>query len=71
MLGNITILTHPQNREADNNPYDAKRRILKNSGFALSKHAASEKTWNAQVIADRSDELFEMLVRCWRLHDTG
>ena len=51
MLGNMTILTHPQNREADNNPYDAKRRILKTSGFALSKHAATEKTWNAEVVA--------------------
>jgi Protein of unknown function DUF262/Protein of unknown function (DUF1524) len=70
MLGNVTILTHLQNREADNSSYDVKRRILKTSGFALSKHAATEKTWNAEVVARRSDALFELLVRCWRLHDS-
>ena len=71
MLGNVTILTHPQNREADNSPYDVKRGILKASGFALSKHAASEKTWNAKVIADRSEQLFELLADSWRLRVTG
>ena len=71
MLGNVTILTHPQNREADNSPYDVKRRILKASGFALSKHAAAQKAWNAEVIADRSEELFELLADCWRLRETG
>jgi hypothetical protein len=69
MLGNVTILTHLQNREADNSSYDVKRRILKTSGFALSKHAAAEKIWNAEVVARRSDALFELLARCWRLHD--
>ena len=71
MLGNVTILTHPQNREADNSPYDVKRGILKASGFALSKHAAAEKVWNAKVIADRSEELFELLADSWRLRETG
>ena len=69
MLGNVTILTHLQNREADNSPYDVKRRILKTSGFALSKHAATEKIWNAEVVARRSDAFFDLLARCWRLHD--
>ena len=69
MLGNVTILTHLQNREADNSPYDIKRRILKTSGFALSKHAATEKIWNADTVARRSDALFDLLARCWRLHD--
>ena len=69
MLGNVTILTHLQNREADNSPYDIKRRILKTSGFALSKHAATEKIWNADAVARRSDALFDLLARCWRLHD--
>jgi hypothetical protein len=71
MLGNVTILTHPQNREADNSPYDVKRRILKASGFALSKHAAAQKVWNAEVIAGRSEELFELVAGCWRLRETG
>ncbi|HEU4378419.1 MAG TPA: DUF262 domain-containing HNH endonuclease family protein [Hyphomicrobiaceae bacterium] len=71
MLGNVTILTHPQNREADNSPYEVKRRILKASGFPLSKHAASQKVWNAAVIAGRSEQLFELLADSWRLRDTG
>jgi hypothetical protein len=70
MLGNVTILTHLQNREADTSAYDVKRRILKTSGFALSRHAATEKIWNAEVVARRSDALFELLARCWRLHDS-
>ena len=71
MLGNVTILTHPQNREADNSPYEVKRKILKASGFAISKHAAAQKIWNGEVIADRSEELFELLADCWRLRETG
>jgi Protein of unknown function DUF262/Protein of unknown function (DUF1524) len=67
MLGNVTLLTHQQNRDAGNKPYKDKRGTLKRSGFELSRHAAKEKTWAAEVIARRTDELVALLATAWRL----
>lgn len=66
-LGNLTILTHQQNQLADTKPYGAKRKILRDSGFALSKEAAKARTWTAAAIDARSEKLFQMLVKHWRL----
>jgi hypothetical protein len=65
----MTILTHEQNRLADTATYDVKRKILKDSGFALSRDAAMKyKVWTPDVIAERSQYLFDLLVEHWRLH---
>jgi hypothetical protein len=66
-LGNLAILTHQDNCAADTKPYEIKRKILKASGFALSKDAAKEKVWNAGVIEARSERLLQMLIGHWRL----
>jgi Protein of unknown function DUF262/Protein of unknown function (DUF1524) len=66
-LGNLAILTHEDNRTADTKPYEVKRKILKASGFALSKDAAKEKAWTAAVIEARTERLLQILVAHWRL----
>jgi hypothetical protein len=66
-LGNLAILTHQDNCAADTKPYEVKRKILKASGFALSKDAAKEKVWTAGVIEARSERLLRMLIEHWRL----
>lgn len=66
-LGNLTILTHQQNQLADTKPYGVKRKILRDSGFALSKEAARARTWTAAAIDARSEKLFQLLVKHWRL----
>jgi uncharacterized protein DUF262/uncharacterized protein DUF1524 len=66
-LGNLAILTHRQNRDADTKPFDVKRKILRSSGYALSKDAAKERTWTAKEIDARTKRLYQMLVRHWRL----
>lgn len=68
-LGNMTILTHEHNRLADTATYDVKRKILKESGFALSRDAAAKyKVWTPEVIAERSQYLSNLLIEHWRLH---
>jgi uncharacterized protein DUF262/uncharacterized protein DUF1524 len=66
-LGNLTILTHQQNQFADTKPYKVKRKILKSSGYALSKDAAKDRTWTVKEIDARTKRLFQMLVKHWRL----
>jgi hypothetical protein len=66
-LGNLAILSHRDNCDADTKPYEVKRRILKASGFALSKDAAKEKEWTPKVVEARTGRLLELLIEYWRL----
>jgi len=66
-LGNLAILTHEDNCAVDTKPYEVKRKVLKASGFALSKDAAKEKVWTAAVIEARSKRLLQLLITHWRL----
>jgi hypothetical protein len=66
-LGNLAILTHQDNCAVDTKPYEVKRKVLKASGFALSKDAAKEKAWTAAVIEARSERLLQLLFAYWRL----
>ncbi|KAB2920187.1 MAG: DUF262 domain-containing protein [Hyphomicrobiaceae bacterium] len=66
-IGNMAILTHTQNREADTSAFEVKRKILKGSGFALSKDAAKDKVWTPEVIRRRSGRMCALLFDYWRL----
>jgi hypothetical protein len=66
-LGNLAILTHEDNCAVDTKPYEVKRKVLKASGFALSKDAAKEKAWTSAVIEARSERLLNLLIEHWRL----
>jgi hypothetical protein len=67
MLGNLTILPHEENRQADTHPYTQKRVILKRSTYALSKEAATWKSWTPPVVEQRTERLRQRLIDHWRL----
>ena len=66
-IGNLTILSHPDNRRAAARPFAQKRPILQGSTFDLSRHAAKEAEWTSAVIEARSEALVAMLVAHWQL----
>jgi len=66
-IGNLAILSRADNRRADTRPFEFKRAILKKSGHMLSKDAARESRWTADVIVERSERLVRMLTEHWRL----
>jgi hypothetical protein len=67
-LGNMTILTHAENREADDKGYALKRRIFATSVFALTKDTASRyDVWTPEVVEARTNDLVTRLVKHWDL----
>jgi hypothetical protein len=66
-LGNLTILTHQDNRYADSLPFAQKRAILKRSEYPISKDAAKAKAWTPEVVTERTKRLAGMLIAHWRL----
>jgi Protein of unknown function (DUF1524)/Protein of unknown function DUF262 len=66
-LGNLALLTGPQNRKADTNDWPIKREILKVSGFALSIEAISHAKWTSKTIETRTEKLIKQLFSEWEL----
>jgi hypothetical protein len=67
-LGNLAYLTHPENLEAGNREYRAKRKILRRTSFLLSKLAARDHNeWTANVIARRTEQLINILLSDWQI----
>ncbi len=66
-LGNLALLTGPQNRKADTNDWPIKREILKASQFALSGEAAVHAKWTPKTIDARTEKLIKRLLTQWDL----
>jgi len=66
-LGNLALLTRADNRLADTKSYDVKRKILRQSGFALSRDAATAPAWTVAVIKARTERLVALLAQYWGL----
>ncbi len=66
-LGNLALLTGTQNRKADTNDWNTKRKILKTSGFKLSLEAAENATWTAKTIDVRTEKMIRLLFAEWDL----
>lgn len=66
-LGNITLLTGRENNAAATHGWLVKRPILANSKFVLSNRVAEEADWTVKSIADRTEQLIEVLFGLWDL----
>jgi Protein of unknown function DUF262/Protein of unknown function (DUF1524) len=66
-LGNLALLTGPQNRKADTNDWPVKQGILGASGFALSLEAAANIEWMPRTIEARTEKLIKLLFTTWEL----
>ena len=67
-LGNLVYLTHHENLRAGTMDYRSKRKILKRSGFLLTKLAARDVSdWTPDSIRMRTEALIGSLVSDWQI----
>lgn len=64
-LGNLTFLAPACNQKADTLDWEAKRPILANSQFLLSRHAAARPDWTPNRILERTETLIGVLLKDW------
>ncbi len=73
LLGNVTVATYDQNKEADTKPYQDKRRILLTTPgapiHALTKDIVGIEEWTRDAIEKRHERLVRILCRDWGLID--
>lgn len=60
MLGNLTLLTEPEQNRAGNRDFEIKRGIYERSAFALSRPLAASDAWRPDDIRTRTAELIEL-----------
>ena len=69
LLGNLILITHDQNRDADNKPYPKKREIyLASRGapvHAVTKDIVGIPEWTLQAIEQRHERLVRILCEDW------
>ena len=66
-LGNLTLLTPEENREADSRNYGEKQGILQRSALEMSRHAARYRKWDQETIDARTNELIGLVFAEWDL----
>lgn len=62
-LGNLTLTGY--NSPLSNKPFDAKRRILVDSGLAMNREIAESEFWGRPQILRRAEALAERACRLW------
>lgn len=66
-LGNLALLTRPENQLASTKGYAEKRRILAGSDFVLARDAAEATEWTSETIRSRTERLIAILLETWKL----
>ena len=71
LLGNLTLITHDQNKIADTKPYAEKRKVFFNTPgapiYALTKDIAAIEDWTYDAIEERHERLVRLLCADWGL----
>jgi hypothetical protein len=74
MLGNLVLITKQQNRDARNNAFEVKRRVIfpngKASPHAITNQILTLSQWRAEDIRARDAALLQRLAEIWRLKGT-
>ena len=63
-LGNLTLTGY--NSELGNEPFDAKKELLRNTHFELSKSILEKTTWGADEIEERGRDLVKLALERWK-----
>ena len=66
-MGNLTILTPPENREARNKSFDKKRKIYSDDELKtdLTRGLLDYPMWDEKTIKQRGRELFKVVKKLW------
>jgi hypothetical protein len=66
-LGNLTVLSHADNRRAGSIPFPQKKPVFAASGLAISRHVAREPDWTPARVEARTQALCDMVAAHWQL----
>lgn len=69
-LGNLVLLNHRKNSQANNYDYATKKKKYFNTGsavFALTTQVLEQDTWTPAVVKKRQQELTALLAKEWKL----
>ncbi len=73
LLGNFTLVTHDQNKRAENKSYPEKRRIFFDTPgapiYALTRDIVGIEEWSQEAIESRTERLVAHLCNDWGMHD--
>ena len=71
-IGNLVLLSHKKNNEAQNYDFKTKQQKYFSSkngvvSFALTTQVVHRQEWTPAVIEERQNELIQTLKKVWRL----
>ncbi len=73
MLGNLVLITKQQNKDARNNGFDIKHRIIfpgrQASPHAITNQVISQLQWRAEDIRARDADLVQRMTQIWQLDE--
>ncbi len=64
-LGNLTLTKY--NSDVSNDPFEEKKLVYKDSGYAMTREIATYKDWTSREIKARSAEMAKKAVELWPL----
>lgn len=65
-FGNLTLVTRKLNPSLSNAPWTEKKAtIMEHSALAMNRRLQPATQWNENTIADRSEEMFKLILKIW------
>jgi hypothetical protein len=65
LLGNLTILTEPMNRDCESHEFAYKKDIYKKSKYKITQDLCSVSEWTAEEILNRQSRLADIAAVTW------
>ncbi len=65
MIGNLTLLSAPMNRDISNGPFSVKQPAFATSEIALNKEIAKKSCWGEKEILERNQQLGQLAIEVW------
>lgn len=66
-IGNMALVTQSENAQLGQAPFERKKDLLQDSGYAINRNIAEYSEWNSQSIASRQKRLADIAVQCWKI----
>jgi hypothetical protein len=65
LIGNLTILTDPMNRDCESKPFSEKKAFYCKSKYGIAKTLCDLPDWDENAIKKRKADLAEIAAKIW------